>query len=376
MLKKKTRRLVFYLLLSLFVLTSPLLISHALGYTIDFSQGSVIKTGGIFVKSRTNEIYIYLDGEFQKKTSLLLSGVLLNGLQPGIHNLRLEKNGFKSWVKEVKVEPGVVDEIRDVLLIPDPINLASTAKEELAIINSADQKTKDYKLTRGGDLLDLRGLAVFSEDATKNQATSSPKIIATKIKFFEKTGDYVFLVNHQGFLAKFEPLDNSLETLGRLGFFIDERLFKFSGAGDYIFIIDSAGGGYLLQKNELKNTFHSEILGVHFDQEINKILLVRKDNLEVVWLEDNPRQPFQKRGTRKVVFESKDEILDAQWFFNTAGQHLIIQTNKNVLLMSIKKDEGGPVVLADKPAESISTSPELPNKIFIKKGRVTYKIEL
>lgn len=362
------------MLVFLFILVSPVIVAYAMGYTIDFSRGSISKVGGIFVKSAKGGFSVYLDGEFQKETSLLSSGALLTGLQPGNYDLRIEKEGFKFWVKNVKVDAGIVAEIRDVLLVPDPIRLANTTKEELYTINLANQKNKNYQLTRGGDLLDLNKSVVSSEDS-ENQATSSPKVIATKIKFFEKVGEYIFLVSRQGFLARLNPNDNSIETIGRLGFFIDERPFKFRNAGDYVFVIDSAGGGYLLDKNELKNTFHSEILEAYFDKEDNKILLVRKDGLEVVWLADNPRQPFQKTGDKEVVFTSKDKIKDARWFFGT-NKHLIIQTDKNVLLTSIKKDEDSPVVLADWPVEYISTSPELPDKIFIKKKGVSYKIEL
>ena len=131
----------------------------------------------------------------------------------------------------------------------------------------------------------------------------------------------------------------------------------------------------MLENNKLKNTFHSEILWAYLDTKESKILLVRKNGLEVVWLADNPRQPFQKKGEQETVFSSQNSIKDARWFFGD-NQHVVIQTDKNVLLISAKKGEDNPLVLIPKKVESINTLPDLPEKIFIKKEGINYKIEL
>ena len=364
MLQRKTRKRVFYLLILLFLIISPLLIAYTIGYIIDLHRGLIFKVRGVFVKSWSGGFSIYLNGEFQKETSLLSSGALLTGLKPGSYILGLQKDGFKSWEKKIKVESGLVTEIRDILLVPDLLEKNPATVEELDMISGlAETKPTYYKIDRRGNLTDTR------------LATSSAAILASNIKHFDYVEGKIFLIDKNGFLAELNPGTRAIQTIGRLGFYIDRRPFRFiSSPKNYLLVIDSAGGGYLIENYQLNTVLGTEILDAHFDQESQKLLLVRKSNVEMVWLADNSYQPFQKKGARKIIFETKDKIIDALWFADD-NQHAVIQTEKGVFLTGIKSGDN-PLTLLSEPVEKIYTLPNLPDKIFIKKGGAIYKIEL
>lgn len=64
---KQKRRFILWTLIALFVAGGSLIIAYSLGYTIDYKSRDVSLTGGIFIKSITPDVSIFLDGAFRKK---------------------------------------------------------------------------------------------------------------------------------------------------------------------------------------------------------------------------------------------------------------------------------------------------------------------
>lgn len=78
--------------------------------TVDIKQ-----TGMISAKSFPEGANVYLNGELKTATNGVISG-----LQPGKYNLRIIKNGFVVWDKEVQVFPELATDITAVLVSQSP----------------------------------------------------------------------------------------------------------------------------------------------------------------------------------------------------------------------------------------------------------------
>lgn len=103
----------------LFVLTGLILVGStfitillARGYHIDFGQKVVEKTGMVLAKSSPDGAKTYLDGRLIDATNTTLSSV-----SPGYHKVRMVKEGYVAWEKEVEVFPELVTKL-EVVLIP------------------------------------------------------------------------------------------------------------------------------------------------------------------------------------------------------------------------------------------------------------------
>ena len=129
---KRTRRKLFYALALIFLVGLPILISFSLGYTFNLTSRSVEKSGGIFIKSRTSRLSIFLNNNFIKETSLISGGAILTRIYKGTYLLRIEKAGYRPWSKAVIVEPEVVTELRNILLVTHPLAVATTTQKEIS----------------------------------------------------------------------------------------------------------------------------------------------------------------------------------------------------------------------------------------------------
>ncbi len=117
-LPKSTRRALFYSLIFLFIIATPFVVAYSFGYSVDFQNQSLIPSGGIFVKTNQTGIQVTLDGKVEKTTTFLGSGALFDSIDPGVHTVRITKEGFRPWEREIMVRPGIVTEDRNIVLIP------------------------------------------------------------------------------------------------------------------------------------------------------------------------------------------------------------------------------------------------------------------
>ncbi len=114
----RQRNFFFFFFFFLFLIVSPSLILFSLGYRIDFKRKKIAQTGGIFVKAVPKEVEVFVDGKFVAKTDPLFGSVLIENLLPGKHKVKVEKEGFFPWEKELEVKEKQVTEIKNLVLFP------------------------------------------------------------------------------------------------------------------------------------------------------------------------------------------------------------------------------------------------------------------
>jgi len=96
------RRLVFYLLLTLFLIIAPLLLAYTAGYRWSQKQNRIVKTGAMLITSHPEGAAILVNGEITgRRTPFLLMKLL-----PGSYEITLEKENYHRWEKNLLVESG------------------------------------------------------------------------------------------------------------------------------------------------------------------------------------------------------------------------------------------------------------------------------
>ena len=361
-MEKRTRRILYYPLLAIFIAALPLLLLYALGVSLDWRDQTVTQTGGVFIKSRVPRLSIYLDSQQMKQTGFFSGSALITEVSTGVHVIRLEREGYGQWMKTVSVSPLDVVELRNILLIPENLTRATTSAEDLPATSTPSTVRQRVEINKENRLL-------YSESGTTT-------ILTENIHSFDAPGDAVYFVNNFGFLGRFDA-SGAIETLGHPGFYLAEKPLSFfqSAKGD-ILIIDSGGGLFLIDSEEPVRPMESSVSAAAFDSRGDKILIQKENELSVLWLVENKTQPFQKRFTRETIIITPTPIIRSAWFYGD-NSHVVFQTNEGIFITETDGRGGrNTFELFRGETDDFFASPEEPNRIFGKQNKTWYSIEL
>lgn len=357
------------MLLTAFIVLSPLVIAYSLGYTINFSTRTIEQRGGIFIKSKIPRISLFLNNEFRKETSFFSGGALLTEIPPGTHLLRLEKENYHSWSKTITVEQARVTEIRNILLAPLRLATATATRDEIALLTPATSTpSRTLRLDKKKKLVE--------DHVVNNRATTT--ILAPSVNSFANIKGMIFFIGETGFAAKIGE-NGITETLGRPGFFLsrDTPAQFFLSPRKELAILDAGGGLFILGEgtNETK-PLDGGVKEIAFDTEGEKLLIVKERSIEIAWRADNEYQPFQKKGTLEQILALQTSFLNASWHFEDDA-HIIIRTNDGIYLTEIDGRGGrNTVELFSGKTSEILTSLGAPNTIYFRKENTWHRIEL
>lgn len=112
-LSRNNRRLVFILLLSIFVVAVPMFVFYANGYRYDvFGENpSITATGGIYISANSADTEMFIDENPVKNLRMFRNAAYVQGLTPGVHRIHVQGEGLETWVKELPVYPHIVTEV-------------------------------------------------------------------------------------------------------------------------------------------------------------------------------------------------------------------------------------------------------------------------
>jgi len=134
---KKTRTILFAICVFLFALTAPTVIFYSQGYRFDFATKKIVQTGGLYFKIAPRSAQVYLNGEFKDTTSVFTNSSLVENLLPKTYAVEIRKDGYYSWQKTLEVKEKQVTEAKNITLIPQNINFATTSPRLPEIIANA-----------------------------------------------------------------------------------------------------------------------------------------------------------------------------------------------------------------------------------------------
>ncbi len=362
-----TRRIIFYALVIAFLIAAPILIAYSIGYTIDLKTQAFEKTGGIFIKSKTPLLSLYLNREFQKETSIISGGALLTGIEPGMYLVQLKKPGFVTWSKGVTVAEGAVTEMRNIVLVPNPAPVERASEAAQAAIRSrrsAARMTEVFFIDKNKNLVEVLG-------------TTTRRIAGGIHSFSHISNATVLFVDKGGFLTKFDVAGREFEVLGRPGFYLNGPLEFFAApASDDVFIRDASGGLFFTSGDGGIAVAGSSIADVQFDETGRAALVVGANKIEVVWLDENKFQPFEKRGARETILELADPIRGARWLPPDNG-HIVFGTNSGIYITELDGRGGrNTVQLLAEPPEELLTDPAFSRTVFFTRDGTLYAIAL
>lgn len=290
---KRTRTIIFWSAVVVFVIGSYGFIGYASGYRFDWENFRFHETGTVYLETTPAKSEIFVNGNYVDSTSFLASSYAYKFLLPGKYTFEVRKQNRLSWRKTVEVAAQNVNHFIHIYLPPEHVDFFISEKPENNL-NNPKQTNKP-----------VISFALASEE-NRRLVKSVSGGVEQQISSFEfpefyfstevvQLSDAVFLV-----LVKKE---NKIE-----------------------------GDVFLLQDNRGK-LIASNIIAMEKDKNGEKVLLRGGYDISVLWLQDNLLPYVVKNGEINMLTRLSYPIKNAQWFYD--GAHVLYLVNGNIYLAEI-----------------------------------------
>lgn len=315
-MNKKTRRIIFYIFLFVFLIMVPVIIFYALGYNFDFEEKTIISTGAIYIKSYPTKAEIYINDKLRGKTNKLVGKLI-----PKTYNIQIIKKDFYPWQKEIIIKEGIVTKVDNIFLVPfnPKIFLVATESEKHAVFFK-----EPYSITKITELIKKK-----SKYTVININNLNFDYGQNKLYFLSKNNLYSIKLN-------LNDLEDSI-----LSDILVSNVLNYTRYKNGIIYLDYFTRKiFELDLTSLKSAeFFNQVFpgfdkGKWIISNDNKKLLCQKEkSVEILWLDEVKDSIFWEKGNiEKINFG--ENINDVIWHPKT-DEHLIIATNDSILITEL-----------------------------------------
>ncbi len=134
----KTRTILFIIFITLFLISTPLVLLYATGYKINLTwplkiNTAIQKTGAFHIDSRPAGAFLFINDKVEQKfinkyllfnnEGLIRTPAKIKNLTPGEHDIRLELDGYWPWQKKLNIEPGQTTFAENIILFKKELPL-------------------------------------------------------------------------------------------------------------------------------------------------------------------------------------------------------------------------------------------------------------
>ncbi len=120
----RTRRFIYLLFVTFFLITAPLVVLYTTGYRWNYYKNKVDKIGNLVIRTFPKKVNISLNDNLVEKTTPWR----FNNLLPNKYQIKITKDGFSSWEKNLNVNSGETTFAEHIYLFktePKLINLVN-----------------------------------------------------------------------------------------------------------------------------------------------------------------------------------------------------------------------------------------------------------
>src|SRR3989344_4037385 len=284
-------------ILSVFLILSAAaaIIFYGRGYRYDSTKQKVTPTGILSVSSYPEKASIFVNGKLTSATNASLS------LPPGWYQIKISKDGYQSWEKQIRVQGEVVSQI-DALLIPQnpslkaltttgvvsPI-LSDSSTKVAYFVTNAQTNQVTLKSKNGLYILELRSGALGGQPVPKQVFIADRSYNFDQAQIYWSNDEKEIILKFPD-LAFLTSVEDSNQTPVDVTYRLEEILYEATGSANLSTLINPPIIGsnpteeirkiepdkyYLYDIKEDKNYF------------IGKLNTPRTSNIEPVWYTDS-----------------------------------------------------------------------------------------
>lgn len=125
MLDKKFEIYLCFCVFTFFFLLGIVLF-YSFGYKYNIEEKRIIRTGAIVIKTHPKEVDIYKNNFLYKNNKTIVNifsdFVKIDNLKIGKYNIKIKKEEYFNWEKDVDVKGGIVTELKNIVLLKEKYN--------------------------------------------------------------------------------------------------------------------------------------------------------------------------------------------------------------------------------------------------------------
>jgi hypothetical protein len=155
---KRRRKVLFWLLVALFVILGAPLILYSFGYRVEREPlWRIVHAGGLSIApTPTTGVRIFVNNVLKRETNIFARELFLQGLTPRKYRIRLEKDGYYSWEKTLRVYPAEVARAEALLISTEaPTKLTHGNYTDIEFLDNDERAVILKKSRRPYDLFSI-----------------------------------------------------------------------------------------------------------------------------------------------------------------------------------------------------------------------------
>ncbi|MFZ5559752.1 MAG: PEGA domain-containing protein [Patescibacteria group bacterium] len=316
-MSRQTRRIIFLIFVLIFIIIVPAIILYAEGYSFDLEKRTIVSSGGIYLKSYPPKADIYINNKPEGKTSKFVRRLI-----PKVYNVKIIKEEYHPWEKNISVKSGLVTRIDNIFLVPFNPKILLVATE-------SDSYSSFFKSPYSLDKL--------TEIIKKKSKYTIFKIENINI---DKSGKKIyFLSNNNLYSVTWDENNPENSTLSQI---LVPNVLNYAIYKNGIIYLDYFTGKiFELDVSSLKSAEFFDQVFPSFNQgkwilsDDNKKLLCQKDkSVEILWLGDevDVLATHKKGDIEKIDF---GQIISEVIWYPKTDQNLIISTRDSILVTEL-----------------------------------------
>ncbi len=316
---KRTRNFLFILFIVIFLILTPLAFFYAAGYKINLSwpihlNSAIQKTGMFILETEPRGAKIFLNGESQqlfldkllfRKENIITTPAKIQGLLPGEYEVRLEKEGYWPWQKQLTIYPGLSTKWENIQLFKKglPLQISKISHENIS-------KSKNFMISPNGSYI-----AYLENDQLIIQNTNSTEKIIHDLNNYS---------NYESHKILWSP-DNKKLIYNNIIFYTDKslnpiNLKKIIGEGiknikwnnnnhnQIYYQYGNSVNNFDLEKNIFQQLFIAQDIK-DFLLVNEKLIIINKESdktiMQIISLSEN-----DKKQTIELPYSSEYQLLD------------------------------------------------------------------
>lgn len=307
-----TRRIIYVSLIVFFLIVTPLILFYSLGYGFDWQKKKLVLTGGFYLKSSPSGAKIYVNDKANNKTPRLISRLL-----PRDYSVKISKDGFHSWEKQLPIVSRIVTEARNIFLVPEKpaINLAETNLSPDFSMNSY------FLIPAEAKRLEQANLTVKNILMADSSVFNGDKI------FYLQPSDYVLYKSDITGANKEQISLNSLPA--------DIYKIGVSPSQNFVFALGKSNRFYFLDPDEkIFKLIEIGAKNAEFAPDNKKLLYYTDSELWVLYLEKILIQPYKEAGEKELITRFAEKIKSAIWYPED-NEHIIFVVGNTIKITEL-----------------------------------------
>jgi hypothetical protein len=380
-MRKKVRTILFFIFLLIFIVIAPLLILHVQGYRLDFENKKLTQTGALFIKTISpKQAEIYVDNELIQKTDFFFNSALIENLLPKKYNIKVQKQDYYTWEKNLEIKEKEVTEGKSIILFPqDPeFKLLSTnidnawfSKDKKKVVIKESEKNawslKLYNLEKnvkshllketdlsqtGADLIDLEftdNNNLLLQVANKEQINyfnlqinripplltkaKAPQSIIKNALVYKVFNENIYYLDYLGDFYKTDVSLIKNEKIASSPFNIKQeteyRLYIYDKA---IFLLEEKTVYFFNQDKKIFEKFSENINSLKISPDQQKIAYFSDSEIKILFLEEQTFKPRRQVMETIFLIRLSENIKDVFWI---NSNYLLFTTNNALKIAEI-----------------------------------------